>query len=166
MLGGATSYLLGYNSGKAASRRQRDLQEASHALSYRARGVEVDQVYINRLHAFLEDARSASDHNALAARQWRGVAEAREQEVASLKAKVAELQRTTAERNGLRLFMYMASRLLLAERAGKASKAEFAELRRIALEVAGMHDRGEVFEGYGNQPEKMARLRELWAALA
>src|SRR5271165_6467571 len=99
MFGGATSYLLGYNNGKAAARRQRDLQEASNAFFRGARTVEVDQSYINRLHALMQDARSASDHNALATREWRVLAEAREQEVASLRAQLAELERTKAQQN-------------------------------------------------------------------
>ena len=166
MLGRMTSYLVGFTAGESAAESRRDLQRASHAVVYGVRPVEVDQSYIDGLHADLHNARSDSDHNAKIANEWIAYAEALKKENESLKTRVAALDRTTAERNGLRLFMYMASRLLLAERAGKATRAEFVELRQIALEVAGMHDRGEVFEGYANQPEKMARLRELWAALA
>jgi hypothetical protein len=165
MLGAMTSYLAGFSAGESATESRRDLQRASHAFIYGVRPVEVDQRYIDGLQTEVDNARSQSQHNAKVAHDWIAYAKALESQLASLRAQVAELERTKAERNGLRLFMYMVSRLLLAQRAGKCSKPEFVELRETALEIAGMHNRGEVFPGYADQPEKMARLRKIWAAL-
>ena len=62
-------------------------------------------------------------------------------------------------------FLFMATLLLRAEGAGKAGTPEYAEMKELALEISATFERGEVFHGYHDQPEKLARLRELWMFL-
>ena len=162
MFGATASYWLGFSRGQTAAERQQDLDWAADAFFGRGRPVAVDQSYIKALHADAQGARDRSRYNADLARQWIAYAKSLKTQVNSLKSQLADHQRIAAERNGLDMFMNLASFLLKAQAAGKASRPEFAELRTIALEIAAIHNRGDVFGGSGGQPEKLARFEKLW----
>ena len=66
-------------------------------------------------------------------------------------------QKTALERDGMQRFLFMATLLLRAESAGKAGTPEYAEMKELALEISAIFERGEVFHGYHDQPEKIAR---------
>src|SRR5271165_449143 len=153
MLGFTTSYLVGYSDGEDAAAQRESMRRTATAA--------VDQSYINALHADAQSARDRSRYNADLARQWIAYAKSLETEVDSLKSQLADLNRISAERKGLNMFMNLASFLLQAHAAGKASRPEFAELRTMALEIAAIHNRGDFFGGFGDQPQKLARFKKL-----
>lgn len=158
-----TDYLLAssLSGGSAAQKATDNLWNAVHG----RHEVTVDQSYIDSLHAHLQTAQTRADRNYQIGNDWIALAERLEQENAQLKSKVAALNRVTAERNGLLKFLDMAVHLLQSQREGKTSRPEFAQLREFALEVAGIHLDGGVYEGLADQPEKMAWLEKLWEAL-
>lgn len=158
------SFLSGYMAGESAAERQKAIDGVWQALDGR-RQVTVDEGYLNALHAQLQSAQASAQNNHRIGSEWIALAKKLEQENAALKSQLATLNRVTAERNGLRKFLNMAVHLLQTQRAGKAARPEFAELREYALEVAGIHLDGGVYEGLGDQPEKMAWLRNVWEAL-
>jgi hypothetical protein len=166
MLGFTTSYLVGYGDGEDAAAHRESMRRTANAA--------VDQSYINELHAEAQGARDRSRYNADLARQWIAYAKSLETEVDSLKSQLADLSRISDERKGLNMFMNLASFLLKAQAAfllkaqaaGKASRPEFAELRTMALEIAAIHNRGDFFGGFGDQPQKLARFQKLWDDLA
>jgi hypothetical protein len=121
---------------------------------------------------------------------WKAQAQHHEQRVADLEAQVAALQAQLAERAaalaeaeaaiedeqavhqttheqkwGLNLFRLIATWLIEAHIAGRSDRPEFAELRDIAMDISDSIQRGETFRGYREEPEKMARLKRLVAAL-
>ncbi len=166
MFGATASYVLGFSRGQTAAERQQDLDWAADAFFGRERPVAVDQSYINALHADAQNALAESRYNADVADWWIARAKSLEAQVASLQSQLGDLKRNTAERKGHNMFMKLASFLLNAHAAGKASRPEFAELRTMALEIAAIHKRGDVFGGFGGQPEKLARFEKLWDDLA
>jgi hypothetical protein len=164
MFGVSSSYIVGYEDGKSSEKYGRTAGEFWNRI-FRRGPVTVDQSYIDSLHAHLQNAQATAQHNERVCKEWIAQAEKLEQEVAALKSQVDILNRVTAERNGLLKFLDMAGHLLQAQREGKASRPEFAELREFALQVAGIHLDGGIYEGLADQPKKMAWLRKVWEAL-
>ncbi|WP_294541271.1 hypothetical protein [uncultured Rhodoblastus sp.] len=158
------SFLTGYMAGESAADTQKAIDGVWQTLDGR-RPVTVDQSHLNALHAQLRNALATAERNYQIGSEWIARAKVLEQENVALKSQVAALNRVTAERNGLLKFLDMAVHLLQAQREGKASRPEFAELREFALQVAGIHLDGGVYEGLADQPKKMAWLRKVWEAL-
>ena len=168
MFGVSTDFIGGYITGGSSAERVRIAEDFCDRISDRISGhrpVTVDQSYIDSLHAQLRNAQASAEQNHRIGSEWIALAKELEQEVAALKSQVATLNRVTAERNGLLKFLDAAVHLLQAQREGKAARPEFAELREFALQVAGIHLDGGVYNGLADQPKKMARLREIWEAL-
>ncbi|WP_294537754.1 hypothetical protein [uncultured Rhodoblastus sp.] len=158
------SFLAGYMAGESATDRQKAIDSVWQGIDGR-RQITVDQSYLDSLSIQFQNAQANAEHNHRIASEWITHAKKLEQENVALRSQVAALNRVTAERNGLLKFLDMAGHLLQAQREGKAARPEFAELREFALKVAGIHMRGEIYEGLADQPKKMARLREIWEAL-
>lgn len=165
MFGISGYYLLGYEDGKSSERSARASEHFWNRISQRG-PVEVDQSYIDAIHANVQAANASAQKNYDACQNWIERAEALEKQVAALKSQVAEINRVKAERDGLRRIMDLAGHLLQAQRAGKASKPEFAELREFTLKAAYIHLRGGIYEGLGRQPEKFPWLDRVWDALS
>jgi hypothetical protein len=69
-MSGVIGYALGYDDGRSAAETARRNRELLDKVFHGHRTVEVDQSYIDRLHATLADASSASDHNFAASNQF------------------------------------------------------------------------------------------------
>ena len=67
---GWTAYSLGYDAGRSDQRRGKRRVEIVHQILYGERPVTVDQSYIDRLHAALDDAKANSAHNYKTADQF------------------------------------------------------------------------------------------------
>jgi chromosome segregation ATPase len=120
-----SAYSVGYDAGRSDERTGNHNREIVHQILTGERPVTVDQSYIDRLHAALADARSASDHNYAASKrfeasalEWEGKArqfrdealywrdekftparakaKARREENAALQAEIAVLQERNA----------------------------------------------------------------------
>jgi len=187
---GPVGYALGYDAGRSDAEISHQRREIVDHIFYGTCNVEVDQSYIDRLHAALAAAHASSDHNYDAADrfrneafEWKAYAKAKEAQVAALQAELAErsaaldqaqgvfareraLHQTTHEEKwGLNLFRLMATWLIEAHSAGRSDRPEFAELRDMAKDVTDAIQRGNPFRGYRDEPEKKARLEMLVAAL-
>src|SRR5271154_5784388 len=64
-----SAYSVGYDAGRSDERTGKRPLEIVHQILYGERPVTVDQSYIDRLHAALADASTASDHNLAASKQ-------------------------------------------------------------------------------------------------
>ncbi len=69
------------------------------------------------------------------------------------------------EKSDLDLFRLMSTWLLAAHAAGKADRPEFAELRDMIQDISARLERGELFRGYRDEPEKQTHIIELANAL-
>jgi hypothetical protein len=69
------------------------------------------------------------------------------------------------EKSDLDLFRLMSTWLLAAHAAGKADRPEFAELRDMIQDLSARLERGELFRGYRDEPERQTRIIELANAL-
>jgi hypothetical protein len=69
------------------------------------------------------------------------------------------------EKSDLDLFRLMSTWLLAAHAAGKADRPEFAQLRDMIQDISARLERGELFRGYRDEPEKQTRIIELANAL-
>ena len=69
------------------------------------------------------------------------------------------------EKSDLDLFRLMSTWLLAAHAAGKADRPEFAVLRDMIQDLSARLERGELFRGYRDEPEKQTRIIELANAL-
>jgi hypothetical protein len=116
---------------------------------------------------------------------WRfeATAKALQAQVTALEAQLAEreakLEKTQAlyewadakydtafhEKSDLDLFRLMSTWLLAAHAAGKADRPEFAQLRDMIQDISARLERGELFRGYRDEPEKQTRIIELANAL-
>jgi cell division protein FtsB len=67
-------YALGYDAGRSDEQVGNRQREIVHQILYGQRPVTVDQSYIDQLHAALNDASSASDHNFAASNQFHALA--------------------------------------------------------------------------------------------
>ncbi len=74
-------------------------------------------------------------------------------------------QTTSDEKQGLNLFRLIATWLINAHIAGRAERPAFAKMRDMAKDVTDAIERGEIFWGYRDEPEKKERLRALLNAL-
>jgi hypothetical protein len=189
-MSGPIGYVLGYDAGRSAAEISRQRREIVDRIFYGTRNVEVDQSYIDRLHAALAAANASSDQNYDAADrfrneafEWKAYAQAKEEQVAALKAELAErsaaldqarrvlaqeraAHQTTHEQTcGLNRFRLMATWLINAHIAGRSDRPEFAKLRDIAKDVTDAIERGEPFRGYRDEPDKKERLRSLLKVL-
>jgi hypothetical protein len=187
-------YMLGYNAGESDAEVTRQRHEIVDRVLYGRRPVQVDQSYLDQLYQLIERVRSDSVYNydkgAMFYREaldWKAQAQHHERRAADLEAQVVALQaqlaanlahadaRVAAERAvhqtthdqkcGLDLFRLMATWLIDVHIAGRSDRPEFAELRDIAKDISDSIERGETFRGYRDEPEKMARLNRLLAAL-
>jgi len=181
-----TGYALGYEDGRSAAEISRSNREIVDRVFYGHRPVQVDQSYLDQLIHALADAQEASDHNfaaadafELEAAKWKANAQATEEQVAALKAELAERsaaldqaqrvlaqelalhQSTHDEKWGLNLFRLIATWLINAHIAGRSDRPAFAEMRDMAKDVTDAIERGEPFRGYQDEPEKKARLLAL-----
>src|SRR5271165_4386795 len=185
-MSGAIGYVLGYDAGRSDAEISRQRREIVDRIFYGTRNVEVDQSYIDRLHAALAAANASSDHNYDAADrfrneafEWKAYAQAKEAQVAALQAQLVERsgaldqaqrvfaqeralhQTTHDEKWGLNLFRLIATWLINAHIAGRSDRPAFAEMRDMAKDVTDAIERGEPFRGYQDEPEKKARLQAL-----
>ena len=115
-----SDYLLGYSQGRSSAEDERDTKALVARLFYGQRLVQVDQSYIDSLHAALSAANASSDHNYDAADRfrnealrwkakaeqfhgealyWRGRALPAEADAKALRAHNAALQAQLAERD-------------------------------------------------------------------
>ena len=69
-----SDYLLGYSQGRASAEDERDTNALVSELFYGQRPVQVDQSYLDSLHAALSAANASSDHNYDAADRFRNEA--------------------------------------------------------------------------------------------
>jgi chromosome segregation ATPase len=69
------------------------------------------------------------------------------------------------EKSDLDLFRLMSTWLLAAHAAGKADRPEFAQLRDMIQDISARLERGELFRGYRDEPEKQTHIIELANAL-
>jgi hypothetical protein len=65
-----SAYSVGYDAGRSDEQTANHRLKVVHQILYGERPVTVDQSYIDRLHAALEEARSASDHNYAASKRF------------------------------------------------------------------------------------------------
>jgi hypothetical protein len=105
-MSGPIGYVLGYDAGRSDAEISRQRREIVDRIFYGTRNVEVDQSYIDRLHAAFAAANASSDHNYDAADrfrneafEWKAYAQGRENLVAPLKAQLSALQAHLAERD-------------------------------------------------------------------
>src|SRR5271165_7040372 len=119
-MSGPIGYVLGYDAGRSDAEISRQRREIVDRIFYGTRNVEVDQSYIDRLHAALSAANASSDHNYDAADRfrnealewkgkaeqfhgealhWRGRALPAEADAKALRAHNAALQAQLAERD-------------------------------------------------------------------
>ncbi len=114
---------------------------------------------------------------------YKASAAALQAQVTALEAQLAEqnakLQQTQAlyewahakydtafhEKSDLDLFRLMSTWLLAAHAAGKADRPEFAQLRDMIQDISARLERGELFRGYRDEPEKQTHIIELANAL-
>lgn len=75
-------------------------------------------------------------------------------------------QKTHEEKQSLHCFRLVATAILDALLAGRADRPEFAELVAMVKEGADVIDRGGLFFGFSETPEKAERLDALTDALA
>jgi hypothetical protein len=73
-MSGMIGYALGYDAGRSDEQVGNRQREIVHQILYGQRPVTVDQSYIDQLHAALNDASSASDHNFTASNQFHALA--------------------------------------------------------------------------------------------
>jgi cell division protein FtsB len=73
-MSGMIGYALGYDAGRSDEQVGNRQREIVHQILYGQRPVTVDQSYIDQLHAALNDASSASDHNFAASNQFHALA--------------------------------------------------------------------------------------------
>jgi hypothetical protein len=211
-----SAYSVGYNAGRQDEQIGNQTRDIVHRIFTGERPVTVDQSYIDRLHAALADASSASDHNYMAsnkfeasALEWQGKAQqfrdealhwrdqkyapeakARREENAVLQAEIAALREEKAlllaqlegrnlsllkkqeahdetfkESQSLHRFRLVATWLIDALLAGRASRPEFGELLNLAKEAADTTERGDLFMAFQDKPEKYKRLCDLATSL-
>src|SRR5208283_3555673 len=105
-MSGPIGYVLGYDAGRSDAEISRQRREIVDRIFYGTRNVEVDQSYIDRLHAALAAANASSDHNYDAADrfrneafEWKAYAQGQENLVAPLRARITALQARLAERD-------------------------------------------------------------------
>src|SRR5271168_4043157 len=98
-MSGPIGYVLGYDAGRSDAEISRQRREIVDRIFYGTRNVEVDQSYIDRLHAALAAANASSDHNYDAADrfrneafEWKAYAQSQENLVAPLRAQISALQ--------------------------------------------------------------------------
>ena len=75
-------------------------------------------------------------------------------------------QKTHEEKQSLQCFRLVATAILDALLAGRADRPEFGELVAMVKEAADIIDRGGLFFGFSETPEKAERLDALTDALA
>ncbi len=139
-----------------------------------------DAVYnFNKVEQFYAEALDWKE----AAFHFKATTEALEAQLSALQATLAErdaaLDRSTEalaqeraahqitrdEKQGFNLFRLMATWLINAHIAGRAERPAFVEMRDMAEDVTDAIERGEIFWGYRDEPEKKERLRALLNAL-
>ena len=75
-MSGTIGYALGYEDGRSSTEVSRGNHELIERAFYETRPVTVDQSYIDRLHAALDDAKANSAHNYKTADQYHAEARA------------------------------------------------------------------------------------------
>jgi hypothetical protein len=105
-MSGPIGYVLGYDAGRSDAEISRQRRKIVDRIFYGTRSVEVDQSYIDRLHAALASANASSDHNYDTADrfrneafEWKAYAQSQENLLALLRAQISALQAQLAERD-------------------------------------------------------------------
>ena len=158
-MSGPIGYVLGYDAGRSDAEISRQRREIVDRIFYGTRNVEVDQSYLDRLHAALAAANASSDHNYDAADrfrneafEWKAYAQGQENRAAPLKAQVSALQAQLAERDAA---FAQAEAALAQERAAHQTTHEekwglnlFRLIATWLIEahIAGRSDRPEFAE--------------------
>ncbi len=139
-------YLVGYQRGKQAAEGEQHIGRMVDLLWGR-RTVEVDQSYIDGLHAAVQREQAAAEHNYRAGESWRATAWRLQAELAKAKATLESnrikahsrlsrreewRQSLLAQRNSLAGFHYLMAILFTAEAAGKSGSPEYRELKSYA----------------------------------
>ncbi len=183
--GGSASNLVWYQLGQWAE-ESAELNRRTKDLVFGRRTVQVDQSYIDSLHAVVQQAQEAGEHNYNAALGFRNDVQRLEAELAEAKMLLAdreavirqcdhtiahlrdtlsqEREARTKYHDNLSSLLGTLEILREAERAGKAEWPEFRELKRLADEEAEIMSRGELFPGYSG--EQYQRYRYLVRTLS
>jgi hypothetical protein len=156
---GPIGYAIGYDAGRSDAEISRQRREIVDRIFYGTGNVEVDQSYIDRLHAALAAANASSDHNYDAADrfrneafEWKAYAQSQENLVAPLKVQISALQAQLAERDAA---LGQAEAALTQERAAHQTAQEekwglnlFRLIATWLIEahIAGRSDRPEFAE--------------------
>jgi hypothetical protein len=170
--GGSSSNLVWYQLGKWANESDQRHQRTKD-LVFGRRTVQVDQSYIDSLHAAAQQAGEAADHNYAAGVGWRETSKRLEADLAHAKMLLAdreavirqcdhtiaqlrdslsqEREAHTKDRGNLYSLLGTLEILREAEKAGKAEWPDFQELKRLADEEAEIMSRGERFPGYSGE---------------
>ena len=170
-MSGMIGYALGYDAGRSDEQVGNHQREIVHQIFYGERRVTVDQSYIDRLHAALTDASSASDHNYTTSNQWkqkaqqfknealywrdekyasaRAKAKARREENAALQAEIAALR----DENTVLLARLQERNPDLAEEQAAHDETfkESQSLHRFRVIAASLID--ALLAGRANRPE-------------
>ena len=136
-----------HNLGKARMFRAEALEWKADALRYKASAAAL-QAQVTALEAQLAE-QNAKLEQTQALYEW------------------AHAKYDTAfhEKSDLDLFRLMSTWLLAAHAAGKADRPEFAQLRDMIQDISARLERGELFRGYRDEPEKQTHIIELANAL-
>jgi hypothetical protein len=181
-----SDYLLGYSQGRNSAEDERQTTALTERVIYGRRTVQVDQSYLDQLrrgsdHNYEVGAQAQRDAQWWEdkARQfrdealhWKDRALRGEADANTARAQIAVVQtqlaqeqaahRTTRHKEwGLNLFRVMATWLIDAHLAGRSARPAFAEICDMAKLVTDAIERGEPFQGYRDEPEKIERLRAL-----
>ena len=150
----------------------RDTSAHNYAASNRLYGEALDwkdKAYQFRAEALFWRAEklAAATAEAKAMRQENGALRARlEERNPDLAAEEDAHQKTHEEKQSLQCFRLVATAILDALLAGRADRSEFGELVVMVKEAADVIDRGGLFFGFSETPEKAERLDALTDALA
>jgi hypothetical protein len=119
-MSGVLGYVLGYDAGRSDAESSRQRHEVVDRIFYGCRPVQVDQSYLDNLHAALSAANASSDHNYDAADRFRD-------EALEWKGKAEQFHGEA---------LYWRGRALPAEADAKALRAENASLHAQLAERA------------------------------
>ncbi|PPQ34912.1 hypothetical protein SAMN06265338_13518 [Rhodoblastus acidophilus] len=164
MFGTDSSFMAGYIAGESADEFSKSIADGALMFTRHQR-VEITQGDLNALHARIRNAEATAIDNYNNANDWMALAQSLQRDVATLKSRLRDMDSVTRERDALLKFLSVAGHVLRAHGAGKADRPEFDELRDFALDIAYKHLKGQLYEGLGDHPEKLARFSKLWDAL-
>jgi DNA repair exonuclease SbcCD ATPase subunit len=156
------SGFLWYELGRSSAHEDEMHQRTLDAVRGR-RPIQVDQTYLDNLHASLHHARVDANANYSAYADWKAHATRLQDELEDAKAVIAELDRHigqadrwTAElearlqikERNLHYYSDMVQVLSKAEKAGKRDTSEYRELRQLLEDMDPFISRGERIPGY------------------